>query len=101
MINSIQGREHFVITGLCIIQTPSMKSMVDYCVTKVSMAHLDEKAINDYISKGESYDKAGGYGIQGYGSLLVTGIEGCYFNVVGLPVYKLSIMLKHFDYSIL
>jgi septum formation protein len=101
MLNSMQGREHHVITGLCIIQTPTMEKKVDYEITKVWMSSLDKDVINKYIATGESFDKAGAYGIQGYGSLLVTKIEGCYFNVVGLPIYKLSTMLKGFNYDIL
>ena len=60
--------------------------------TYVRFRALDDKEISSYVESGESFDKAGAYAIQGKGMLLVESIEGCYFNVVGLPVQRLSRM---------
>jgi len=60
----------------------------------VTFRELSSGQIWAYIAEGESMDKAGGYAIQGSGSLLVRSIEGCYFNVVGLPLYRLSRLLE-------
>jgi septum formation protein len=65
------------------------------------MRLLSEKDIKAYIKTGEPMDKAGAYGIQGVGALLVEKIEGCYFNVVGLPLNRLGLMLEKFGVFIL
>jgi septum formation protein len=69
-------------------------------MTKVKIADKSDEFINAYISTKEPFDKAGAYGIQGYGSLLVEKIDGCYFNVMGLPIFKLSCMLDKLGYRI-
>ena len=73
----------------------------DYVVSLVTFKDLSEDSIKDYINTNESLDKAGAYGIQGYGALLVDNIQGDYFNIVGLPISRLSDLLKnHFDINL-
>lgn len=84
MLSSLSGKIHTVYTGVCI--RTQRKTEIFYSATDVEFYPLTEKEINDYITTGEPMDKAGAYGIQGKGSLLVKGIHGDYFNVVGLPL---------------
>lgn len=101
-LNLLSGKTHFVITGLSIIKANSSLKIVDYEKTKVKFRKLSEGQINRYIETKEPMDKAGAYGIQGYGEILVKGIEGCYSNVVGLPLGKLDYLLdKFFNMKIL
>lgn len=91
MLKLLSGREHMVYTGVSVIYGERIET---FCVgTKVRFFSLSDEEIDNYISTGEPMDKAGAYGIQGYGSLLVEGIEGDYFNVVGLPISKLNRVL--------
>ena len=92
MLNKLSGKAHFVITGCCIYYNGDYHSFS--CKTKVTFYELSELEIKQYIATNECFDKAGAYGIQGYGSLLVKEIEGDYFNVVGLPVSMLNQKLK-------
>ncbi|MPN15659.1 Septum formation protein Maf [bioreactor metagenome] len=101
MLKKLSGSTHSVITGISVIQTPEMKIITDYEETIVRFKDISESEIDAYVRSGEPADKAGAYAIQGLGSLLVQGIEGCYFNVVGLPVYKLSVILERLGYKIL
>ncbi len=88
MLKSLSGRTHKVITGCCICKNGVQKSFSQ--VTEVEFYPLSEDDIDNYIATGEPMDKAGAYGIQGKGSLLVKSINGDYFNVVGLPVALLN-----------
>ena len=94
MLKSLSGKTHQVYTGYCGISTDDGSAVCESVCTDVTFADLSDKEIYDYIHTGESYDKAGGYGIQGKGAMLVQKIEGDYFNVVGLPVRSLVNMLK-------
>lgn len=91
-LKSLSGETHSVITGVCVIKQDKEVSFSE--VTEVTFHNLTDDEILKYISTGEPFDKAGGYGIQGYGSLLVKKICGDYFNVVGLPISKLNQVLK-------
>lgn len=84
MLTMLSGKEHTVITGVCI--ACNGKTEVFHKESKVRFYPLTDKEIADYVATGEPMDKAGAYGIQGKGSVLVEGIEGDYFNIVGLPV---------------
>ena len=77
------------------------KKIIDCQVSQVTFKELSEQCIKDYLQTKESLDKAGAYGIQGYGGLLVENIQGDYFNIVGLPISKISDCLKdHFDINL-
>ncbi|WP_352420127.1 Maf family protein [Proteiniborus sp.] len=102
ILESLSGKEHCVITGLAILDINSGKKVIDYEITKVKFRELPSEKINRYINTGEFKDKAGAYGIQGYGEILVDWIEGSYSNVVGLPIVKLDKLLeRHFNTKIL
>lgn len=93
MLKMLSGKWHSVFTGVTVIA--ENKKTTFSVETKVKFFDLSDNEIEEYISTGEPFDKAGGYGIQGKGSLLVEKIDGDYFNVVGLPVSKLNkILLK-------
>ena len=93
-LKMLSGKTHEVITGVCI--TENGKSESFYEVTKVTFYTLSDETIESYIDTNEVYDKAGSYGIQGFGSVLVNKIEGDYFSVVGLPISKTARVLSKF-----
>ena len=84
MLTLLSGREHEVITGICL-RTESRK-IVDVAITRVRFVPLTQEELEAYAASGEPMDKAGGYAIQGLASKFIDRIEGDYFNVVGLPV---------------
>ncbi len=94
MLGRLSGRTHKVISGTAFICGGRLRSFSE--TTEVTFRSLSDEDISDYINTGEPFDKAGAYGIQGVGSLLVSGIKGDYFNVVGLPVSKLAVLLEQF-----
>lgn len=94
MLKMLSGKTHIVYTGVSFICKSKKHSFT--ASTEVEFYPLSEKEISDYIATGEPFDKAGGYGIQGKGSLLVREIRGDYFNVVGLPVSQLKRELEKF-----
>jgi len=87
MLRRLSGRVHEVITGICI-----HGQVVDAAATRVWFAPLSETEIADYVATGDPMDKAGAYGIQGLASKFIPRIEGCYFNVMGLPI---SLVYSH------
>lgn len=89
MLEAISGRTHRVYTAVCVYN--SIKGKYESFVedTLVEVAKLSKEEIEDYLSKKEPYDKAGAYGIQGYFSRYIVGIEGDYYNVMGLPIGRL------------
>ena len=84
MIRMLSGKSHTVTSGIALLYQD--KVYTDAATTRVTFDTLDEDFISEYISSDEPYDKAGGYAIQGKAAPVISGIEGCYFNVVGLPV---------------
>ena len=94
MLRRIGGRVHEVHTGLALVRTPGTMQRVVEEITRVHFASLAAQEIEDYIATGEPFDKAGAYGIQGIGGRYVTRIEGCYFNVMGLPLARLWSLLR-------
>lgn len=91
-LRQLSGKVHQVYTGVALIKAGN--THLFYEKTDVEFWPLEEKQIEQYVLTGEPFDKAGSYGIQGYGSLLVKRIEGDYFTVVGLPVSRLNRELK-------
>jgi len=100
MLTLLSGRGHRAITGLAIIETATGKTLTRAEVTHVWFHDLAQDEITSYVNTGEPLDKAGAYGIQGKGALLVDRIEGCYFNVVGLPLSLLVKMLRSFGINV-
>lgn len=94
MLALLSGIEHEVITGLCVLDTATGRRETGHEVTRVWFRELEADEIEAYISTGEPMDKAGAYAIQGLAAIFVAGIEGCYYNVVGLPLSRLYLMLK-------
>lgn len=94
MLSFLSGKTHIVITGVCIINQNTTKILTDYEKTKVTFRKISKKEINEYVESGSPMDKAGGYGIQeDFGAVFVKKIDGCYYNVVGLPLSKTYNML--------
>jgi len=89
------------MTGIALIDTKDFRSVTSVEITKVKMKELTDDTILAYVDTKEPMDKAGAYGIQEKGAILVERIEGCYFNVVGLPLGRLSDLLKDFGVSVL
>ena len=97
MLKSLSGRTHSVYTGVAIVSETNKIKFFEK--TDVEFWELSDDEINDYLDTGEPFDKAGAYGIQGFGSLLVKKISGDYFSVVGLPVARTIRELKKAGYS--
>lgn len=92
MLRLLSGRTHQVITGVCLVAAGYEQTEAE--ITEVRFSPLTESDIGGYIETGESMDKAGSYAIQGIASRWVERIDGCYFNVVGLPVPRVYRMLR-------
>lgn len=102
MLKNLSGKKHEVLTGYSIINLEKKIKLINYSKTKVKFKILSEEIIKRYINTGEPMDKAGSYGIQGYGKVLIKKINGSYFNVVGLPIEKISTDLyEDFDIKII
>ena len=99
MLTTLQGREHEVLTGLSVCLNGRVLTHVEH--TLVKFRPLSDAEIRAYAATGECDDKAGAYAVQGKGSLLVEGLQGDYFNVVGLPVCRLGMMLHELGINIL
>jgi len=94
MLKLLSGNIHQVYSGITVLNKVTGEVKSDSVCTDVKFDDLLDEQIIKYIEKGEYKDKAGAYGIQGYGGIFVKEIHGCYYNVVGLPLNKLSKMLK-------
>ncbi|MEA4848585.1 MAG: Maf family protein [Clostridiaceae bacterium] len=101
MLTKLSGKQHLVISGISIINTATGESLTEHESTEVKIKDLSSAEITAYINTGEPADKAGAYAIQGLGSLFVEGIRGDYFNVVGLPLFRLRKMLEHFGFKLI
>jgi septum formation protein len=92
MLRALSGRAHRVLTGICL--RDKEKTVVDYAETAVRFIPLTEPEIAAYVASGEPMDKAGAYAIQGLASKFIESIDGCYWNVVGLPIALVYAHLK-------
>ena len=99
MLSALSGNRHYVYTGVTVLRDG--RAVTQHEVTTVTFRELEPEEISHYIATGEPMDKAGAYGIQGLGAMLVSGIEGDYFNVMGLPVYRLGRILAGFGIDLL
>ena len=96
MLSMLSDAEHEVLTGVCLVETPSKKKSLRFGRTQIKMRHISGEEINAYVKSGEPMDKAGAYAIQGSGSRFIEKITGSYSNVVCLPLELLKDMLDHF-----
>ena len=90
MLRLLSGRDHTVITGICLLHDDGV--IVDHASTEVRFPPITDSEIAEYVASGEPMDKAGAYAIQGLASKFVEKVDGCYFNVMGLP---LSLVYRH------
>lgn len=93
MLRRLSGREHLVHTGIAIAASGLLLAG-DVVTTRVWFGELTQEEIKRFLETGMADDKAGAYAIQGAGALLVERIDGCYYNVVGLPIFRLNAMIK-------
>lgn len=98
MLRRLSGRQHVVLTGVCVRRGSQLWSGVES--TLVTFKQLTDADIHAYAASGEPFDKAGGYAIQGLASKYITRVDGCFFNVVGLPIAKVYDMLLTAGYSL-
>ena len=95
ILSSLSGKVHRVYTGFCVLNQKTKKIIIDYEKTEVEFRPLNKDEIADYVMGGSPMDKAGAYGIQDdFGAVFVKRINGCYYNVVGLPLTKLYSVLR-------
>ena len=99
-LKELMARPHWVYSGVALMDAATGKTLVDYEKTRVHMTKLTDAQIDHYHKLVPPVDKAGGFDIEGKGALFIHRIEGCYFNVVGLPLAKLAQMLKKFGVEI-
>ena len=101
MLRKLQGDIHEVYTGIALADASTGECVTSHERTFVIFRPLDEEEIQYYVATGEPMDKAGAYGAQGIGAAFVEHIEGSYTNVVGLPLSRLTLMLKKFSIEII
>lgn len=99
MLVKLSGRTHHVLTGLFLLRLPGEATRAAIESSTVTFAPLTEKEIDTYVSNGEPMGKAGAYGIQGVAGRFIPRIEGCYFNVVGLPLARLYALLRELGWQ--
>ena len=101
MLGALQGRSHRVLTGLVVVDASSKRMETDVVETHVTFRSLSEEEIARYVATGEPLGKAGGYAVQGIGAVIVEEVHGCFYNVVGLPLYRLNMLLEKFGVILL
>ena len=100
MLRELQGRSHFVYTGLAVCDVDQRQWVVDFARTRVTMRPLTDGEIARYFELIDPLDKAGAYAIQEAGALIIERIDGCYYNVIGFPMAKLDDMLRRLGYTL-
>lgn len=100
MLSRLADRWHEVFTGVAVVEPSSGHVLSAHECTRVKFRALRDEEIRAYVATGEPMDKAGAYGVQGRGGLLVERIEGCFYNVVGLPLVKLASLLSVFGFDV-
>jgi len=100
MLRKLSGKTHEVLTGLAVIDASTGKTKVDFVRTKVKFRKLSGGEISNYVATDKPFDKAGAYAIQEKAGLFVEKVDGCYFNVVGLPLARLAEILKEFNVTL-
>ncbi len=96
MLARLAGRRHTVVSAVALRRAADARALTAHESTEVEFLPLVDDAVARYVATGEPMDKAGAYGIQGYGALMVRGVRGCYFNVMGLPLARLGEALRTF-----
>jgi septum formation protein len=99
MLEKLSGRMHSVFTGVALIRLPDAERRTFVETTHVHFDKLDQEEISRYLATGEPHDKAGAYAIQGRAGRYIPRIEGCFFNVVGLPLARLQHSLYELGWS--
>ena len=99
MLEKLSGRTHSVMTGVALIRLPDAERREFIETTQVHFAALSRSEIGKYLASGEPFDKAGSYAIQGVGGRFIPRIDGCYFNIVGLPLARLCRELAELGWS--
>lgn len=94
MLQLLQNNTHEVITGICVYDSEENNAYCHQTTTQVTVCEMSMEEMQSYIQSGDPFDKAGGYGIQGSFSKFVSEIRGCYFNVMGLPIHDLYVLIK-------
>ncbi len=100
MLRCLSGNEHEVATGFAVIDTENNKIINDFNTAKVKFRELSDQEIEDYVNTGEPLDKAGSYGIQSKGAILIESVKGDYFSVVGLPIGKIYLALRELNINL-
>ncbi|MFD3157640.1 Maf-like protein [Haloimpatiens sp. FM7330] len=101
MLSAMSGKWHAVYSGIAIVNNLTGKILTDYVCTNVKFSDITDREIKKYIKTGEPMDKAGSYGIQGLGGIFIEKIDGCYYNVVGLPINKLNSMFMRMGVNLI
>jgi septum formation protein len=99
MLAKLSGRTHHVLTGIFLLRLPGNATRAAVENSAVTFAPLSEKEIDAYVTSGEPFGKAGAYAIQGLAGRFIPRIEGCYFNVVGLPLARLYALLRELGWQ--
>lgn len=101
MLRKLSGRWHSCITGVALLDLETGRKLVGHEVTRIKMRRFSDREAKAYADTGEPLGKAGAYAVQGRGSVLIERIDGCFYNIVGLPLFLLGRMLREFGVSVL